>query len=131
MENQNNETLIRPDRLFEVSWEVCNKVGGIHTVVATKAQTMVEALGNRYITIGPDIHRENDNTEFEEDTGLLAEWKQMVYSEGIRIRIGRWNVNGRPITILVDFSSFFNKKDDILKALWESYKVDSRSGQWD
>ena len=57
MENQNNETLIRPDRLFEVSWEVCNKVGGIHTVVATKAQTMVEALGNRYITIGPDIHR--------------------------------------------------------------------------
>ena len=103
MENQNNETLIRPDRLFEVSWEVCNKVGGIHTVVATKAQTMVEALGNRYITIGPDIHRENDNTEFEEDTGLLAEWKQMVYSEGIRIRIGRWNVNGRPITILVDF----------------------------
>ena len=131
MENQNNETLIRPDRLFEVSWEVCNKVGGIHTVVATKAQTMVEALGNRYITIGPDIHRENDNTEFEEDTGLLAEWKQMVYSEGIRIRIGRWNVNGRPITILVDFSSFFNKKDDILKALWESYKVDSISGQWD
>ncbi|MFR7707706.1 MAG: glycogen/starch synthase [Alistipes inops] len=119
MENQNNETLIRPDRLFEVSWEVCNKVGGIHTVVTTKAQTMVEALGNRYITIGPDIHRENDNTEFEEDTGLLAEWKQMVYSEGIRIRIGRWNVNGRPITILVDFSSFFNKKDDILKALWE------------
>lgn len=131
MDNQNNETLLRPDRLFEVSWEVCNKVGGIHTVVATKAQTMVVALGSRYITIGPDIHRENDNTEFEEDAGLLADWKQMVYCQGIRIRIGHWNVNGRPVAILVDFSSFINKKDDILKALWETYKVDSISGQWD
>ncbi len=29
--------LINPDYLFEVSWEVCNKVGGIYTVIATKS----------------------------------------------------------------------------------------------
>ena len=28
--------------LFEVSWEVCNKVGGIHTVLSTKAKSLVD-----------------------------------------------------------------------------------------
>lgn len=131
MVNEDKTALQRPDRIFEVSWEVCNKVGGIHTVVATKAQTLVDALGDNYITIGPDIHREDGNVEFEEDVNLLREWRQMVYNEGIRIRIGRWKVNGRPLVILVEFSSFFNKKDEVLKSLWENYHVDSISGQWD
>ena len=29
-----------PGYLFEVSWELCNKVCGIHTVISTKAQTV-------------------------------------------------------------------------------------------
>lgn len=126
-----NETAIRPDYLFEVSWEVCNKVGGIHTVVATKAQTMIEALGEKYICIGPDIHREGENPEFEEDTNLLKEWRQMVYNDGIRIRIGQWKIKGCPMAVLIDFSSFLPQKDDVLKFLWETYHVDSISGQWD
>lgn len=131
MNKTENENCQHPDRLFEVSWEICNKVGGIHTVVATKAQTMVDALGSNYIAVGPDVHREEGNMEFEEDPTLLADWKQIVYNDGIRIRIGRWKVNGNPIAVLVDFSSFFSKKDDILKFLWETYHVDSISGQWD
>ena len=63
-----------PDLLFEVSWEVCNKVGGIHTVIATKALTISKQLGDHYILIGPDVHREDVNLEFEEDPSLLADW---------------------------------------------------------
>ena len=37
--------LLRPDYLFEVSWEVCNKVGGIYTVIATKALYLESQLG--------------------------------------------------------------------------------------
>ncbi len=62
---------LAPDYLFEVSWEVCNKVGGIHTVVATKALTLERRLGDRYILIGPDVHREDANLEFEELPDLL------------------------------------------------------------
>ena len=122
---------LKPNFLFEVSWEVCNKVGGIHTVIATKAQTMTQKLGDNYILIGPDIHRESGNPEFEEDHTLLKAWRQLVYNEGIRIKIGRWKVAGSPVAILVDFSSFFPHKDEILKFLWETYRVDSISGQWD
>lgn len=119
------------DFLFEVSWEVCNKVGGIHTVVATKALMVEKALGDNYILIGPDIRREGDNPEFAEDAELLKEWRQALYHEGMRIKVGRWNVKGSPIVVLVDFTSLFQKKDDVLKFLWETYKVDSISGQWD
>ncbi len=119
------------DYLFEVSWEVCNKVGGIHTVVATKALVADRALGGNYILIGPDIHREGDNPEFAEDPELLREWRTMMYHEGIRTRVGRWRVEGSPMVVLVDFTSLFAGKDDVLKFLWETYKVDSISGQWD
>jgi phosphorylase/glycogen(starch) synthase len=119
------------DRLFEVSWEVCNKVGGIHTVVATKAQVVGRALGDNYILIGPDIHREGDNPEFAEDTELLKDWRAAMYHQGMRIKVGRWRVEGAPIVVLVDFTSLFASKDSVLKFLWETYKVDSISGQWD
>uniref|UniRef100_UPI004055AE26 alpha-glucan family phosphorylase n=1 Tax=Alistipes sp. TaxID=1872444 RepID=UPI004055AE26 len=122
---------LSPDYLFEASWEVCNKVGGIHTVISTKALTTTKKLGDRYILIGPDLSHEGVNPEFQEDPELLKAWRQNVYEEGIRIRVGRWKINGAPIAILVDFTSLFSKKDEILKSLWETYHVDSLSGQWD
>ncbi len=126
-----NDNIQKPDYLFEVSWEVCNKVGGIHTVVATKAQTVKEELGDKYVLVGPDINREGGNAEFEEDVNMLREWRQLLYGEGYRVRVGRWKIEGEPVVVLVDFSSLLAKKDDVLKFLWESYKVDSISGQWD
>ena len=126
-----NENTLSPDTLFEVSWEVCNKVGGIHTVIATKAPTVTNLLGDKYIVIGPDFSQDNGVSEFEEDASLMKAWRQSLYDKGIRVRIGRWKINGSPIAILIDFTTLFAQKDDVLKMLWETYKVDSISGQWD
>ena len=120
-----------PDHLFEVSWEVCNKVGGIHTVIATKALTVTKRMGDNYIVVGPDLMQESQNPEFEADDTLMTAWRESLYEEGIRVRIGRWNVEGRPIAILIDFKSLISQKDEVLKRLWEDYHVDSISGQWD
>ena len=122
---------LTPDYLFEVSWEVCNKVGGIHTVIASKAPTVKRMLGDNYITIGPDFSFDAANPEFNEDNTLMAAWREELYSKGVRVRIGRWNIESSPIAILIDFKSFIREKDNILKQLWESYNVDSLSGQWD
>ena len=81
---------LTPDFLFEVSWEVCNKVGGIHTVIATKAPTVGRRMGDKYITVGPDFTQDGGNPEFAEDTALLAAWRESLYAQGIRVRIGRW-----------------------------------------
>ncbi|MBO5855567.1 MAG: DUF3417 domain-containing protein, partial [Alistipes sp.] len=122
---------LTPDYLFEVSWEVCNKVGGIHTVIASKAPTVKKMLGDKYITIGPDFSFDAVSPEFKEDTTLLAAWRETLYNKGVRVRIGRWAIESSPIAILIDFKSFIREKDNILKSLWESYHVDSLSGQWD
>ena len=128
----NSEMNLNPDYLFEVSWEVCNKVGGIHTVIATKALHMSREMENRHILIGPDVWRDtNQNPEFLEDPRLLRSWRDRAVQEGLRIRVGRWNVPGNPIAILVDFSSHISKKDEIFTQIWKEFKVDSISGQWD
>lgn len=126
------EKLLKPDYLFEVSWEICNKVGGIHTVISTKALTLVEEYKNNLILIGPDVWRDTEsNPEFIEDMQLLSSWKNKASEEGLRLRIGRWNIKGKPLAIIVDFTQFFSKKDEIFKEFWEEYKLDSISGQWD
>jgi phosphorylase/glycogen(starch) synthase len=128
-----NKNLLSPDYLFEVSWEVCNKVGGIHTVIATKALTLVNELQNNLILIGPDLIKEesDDNPEFIEDPHLFSAWKKQAESEGLKIKVGRWNISGYPIAILLNFSSHFQDKDKIFFELWEKYKLDSLPGQWD
>jgi len=127
-----DNTHLKPDYLFEVSWEVCNKVGGIHTVLATKALTFVKEFRDRFIFIGPELWREQkENTEFIEDPNLFKTWRLKAMEDGLRVRVGRWNIIGNPVVFLVDFSPFIYQKDEIFSALWESYKLDSISGQWD
>ena len=124
--------ILKPDYLFEVSWEVCNKVGGIYTVIATKALHMAEELGRHHILIGPDVwmHRA-DNPDFLEDPTLYSSWKAFAAEEGLRLRIGRWNVPGKPIAILVDYKHYLPQADEILTGLWTDFGVDSISGNWD
>jgi phosphorylase/glycogen(starch) synthase len=118
------------DYVFETSWEICNKVGGIYTVLSTKAFTAVQNYGNNYICIGPELSKE-DSSDFIEDPSLFKNWRELAQSEGLRIRTGRWNISGNPIVILVDFTHFFEKKNEILTHFWLKYQLDSISGQWD
>jgi phosphorylase/glycogen(starch) synthase len=118
--------------IFETSWEVCNKVGGIHTVISTKALNIVDELGDNYVLIGPDVWREDvKNPEFIQDDSLFAEWKARATSEGLRVKIGRWNIAGKPIVMLIDFTPYFGQQNEIFAKFWETYKLDSISGQWD
>ena len=118
--------------IFETSWEVCNKVGGIHTVISTKALNIVNEIGDNYILIGPDVWREDvTNPEFISDESLFAAWKDRAASEGLRVKTGRWNIAGKPIVILLDFTPYFGQQNEIFAGFWESYKLDSISGQWD
>ena len=126
------EQINRPDYLFEVSWEVCNKVGGIHTVVASKALSLKEKYGKRHILIGPDVWMNTEeNPEFTEDDILFRGWRNQAKLEGLRVRAGKWRGAGDVLVILVDYTQFIAKKDEILTNFWTKFGVDSLSGQWD
>jgi phosphorylase/glycogen(starch) synthase len=118
--------------IFETSWEVCNKVGGIHTVISTKALNIKNEVGDNYILIGPDVWREDvTNPEFIPEESLFPDWKARAASEGLRVKTGRWNIAGKPIVILIDFTPYFGQQNEIFAGLWETYKLDSLTGQWD
>lgn len=114
-----------PDYIFESSWEVCNKVGGIYTVLSTRAKTLQDAMPDKLIFIGPDFWAGKENPLFIEDATLWADWKVKAENEGLHVRTGRWNIPGKPCVILVDFNPFFTIKNDIYAALWNEYQVDS------
>ena len=114
-----------PDYIFESSWEVCNKVGGIYTVLSTRAKTLQETLQDKIFFIGPDFWKEQESPYFKEDNALFADWQWEANEQGLKVRVGRWTVPGEPIAILVDFNPFFEKKDAIYGWLWEHYQVDS------
>lgn len=116
--------LLSPDYIFESSWEVCNKVGGIYTVLSTRAKTLQDAFRDKIIFIGPDLADAND-LYFSEDETLFIEWRKQALAEGLAIRVGRWKVPGEPIAVLVDFNQYFKDKNEIYTRLWELYQVDS------
>ena len=117
--------LLKPDFIFESSWEVCNKVGGIYTVLSTRAKTLQDEMKDRIVFIGPDFWQEKESPYFKEDKSLFAEWQWESKENGISVRVGRWTIPGEPIAVLVDFKPFFEKKNEIYGWLWEHYQVDS------
>ena len=124
--------MIKPDYLFEVSWEVCNKVGGIYTVIATKSLYLSSEFKRNHIMVGPDVWMDTEsNPDFIEDPLLYRAWRVQAASEGLRVRVGRWNVPGKPTAILVDFKQFLTNQNAILTDFWKNFGVDSLTGNWD
>lgn len=118
--------LLTPDYIFEASWEVCNKVGGIYTVLSTRAKTLQEKFHDRILFIGPDFWQGKDNPLFTESDNLCAAWKKhAAEKDNLSVRVGRWNIPGEPIVILVDFQPFYAKKNEIYTEMWNRYQVDS------
>ena len=114
-----------PDFIFETSWEVCNKVGGIYTVLSSRAKTLKANYGDQLVFIGPDLKQPTANIDFREESKLLAPWKKAAKKVGLECRIGRWMVPGEPVAVLVDFSPLFQEKNTIYAKAWELFHVDS------
>ena len=123
---------ITPNYIFEISWETCNKGGSVYTALSTKSELLVPKYKEHYFFIGPDIlNRTEDNPCFVEDAELLKEWRMALKEMGINVRAGYWKQASNAQTLLIDFTSYFPEKDAIFAHLWETYRLDSISGQWD
>ncbi|MEA5129078.1 MAG: glycogen/starch synthase [Proteiniphilum sp.] len=115
-----------PDYLFEASWEVCNKVGGIYTVLSTRANILQKTYKDKVFFIGPDVWGEQESPWFREDKHLFASWRGYASrNQHLPIRIGRWKIPGEPIVFLIKFDAFFEKQNDIYAEMWMDYGVDS------
>ncbi|MFP4524295.1 MAG: glycosyltransferase [Candidatus Woesearchaeota archaeon] len=121
----------RADVVAEISWEVCNKVGGIYTVLSSKASHM-RSYYDDYLTIGPYFQ---DKAAYEFDEEEPPEGFSDVFSkleaEGIRCRYGSWQVKGEPKAVLVDARKLSSKVAEFKSWLWERHGIDSLHASWD
>jgi len=111
---------------FEISWEVCNKVGGIYTVVASKARQMIKHYGDGYIAVGPYFPKKAFGT-FEEilPPEAIKNVFDRLRNDGIDCHYGNWLVTGSPKVILIDFTRFTEKTNNIKKEFWDNYGLDT------
>lgn len=121
------ENIVDLDLLVETSWEVCNKIGGIYTVLSTKSKTLHDIYGDKLVYIGPDVWTaDNPSPFFKESKTILSAWrKSAVLPEGIKVRVGRWQIPGKPIAILVDFQGMYAVKNEFYGKMWQLFGVDS------
>ena len=121
------------DLLFESSWEVCNKIGGIYTVLSTKAHELQKAFGDHLIFVGPDVwNYETPSPYFIEKKTLLSRAaSKLSLPYDIKIRVGRWNIPGSPIVVLVDFKGVFPELNKIYGDMWKRFGVDSLNAYGD
>ena len=118
--------LLTPDYIYESSREVCNKVVGIYTVLSTRAKTLHDVYKDKLIFIGPDFWVGKENPLFIESDNLCVAWREHALKhDGLKVRVGRWNIPGEPMVFLVDFFPFFAQKNEIYGKMWEEFHVDS------
>lgn len=122
-----------PDYIFETSWEVCNRVGGIYAVLSTRAASMQAEHPDKVIFFGPDFGAHSD-IWFREDKTIFADWNTgVVEYEGLHIpiRVGRWAVPGNPIAILLRADAMWARKDAIYAWAWDKFQVQSHAAYGD
>ena len=118
--------------LFEVAWEVCWQLGGIYTVMRSKAPSMVAAWGDRYCLVGP-YNAETAAVEMEscEPTGMLAEAVKRMRELGVSVHCGYWLIEGRPRVILLDYGAAFNRLGEFKYMLWKDHGIQTHDDDGD
>uniref|UniRef100_A0AAX7UTJ3 Glycogen [starch] synthase n=1 Tax=Astatotilapia calliptera TaxID=8154 RepID=A0AAX7UTJ3_ASTCA len=111
--------------LFEVSWEVTNKVGGIYTVIQTKAKITVDEWGDNYYMMGPYFEH-NFKTQVEScepPNPAIRKAMDALIHNGCQVHFGRWLIEGSPYVILFDIGSAAWNLDRWKGDLWDTCNI--------
>ena len=121
--------------LLETSWEVCNKMGGIYTVLASRAATMTRRHPQDIIFVGPLLAAEDEALPLDfipTAVPELAAWQREASSElGLRLVVGRWAVAGEPAVVLVDFKPLWQERGELYFEAWKAYGIEGDKGYGD
>ncbi|RKP07360.1 glycogen synthase [Thamnocephalis sphaerospora] len=106
--------------LFETAWEVANKVGGIYTVLRTKAPVTVHEYGDRYTMIGPLNMRTApvEVEQLEPTEPALRDTLNEMRNAGVNFLYGRWLIEGAPKVLLFDIGSVSNRLNEWKADIW-------------
>ncbi len=121
----------RPGFLYVISWEVCNRLGGVHTVLETSAPAIASRYGDDVLYVGPDLWADRAaQATFVEDA-VQPTLAALAAERDVPVRFGRWRIEGSPAVALVDSGRLLESKNRLLGDLWNDFGVDSIHADWD
>lgn len=136
-----------PKALIEISSEAGRKIGGIYTVIRSKAAHLHRKFGDKYLLIGMLDEKCNEDIKWEEPTGKLREIFAELEREGVRCKCGTWIYGDNSRIISVDAKAagekvveFVNEKglqkdrqaNYFKYILWKQFGIDSlMEKSWD
>lgn len=121
-----------PSLIMETSWEVCNKVGGIYTVLSTRVATMIEKHGRESLLfIGPKLETPQKDFIPSRKKSDLELSDKLFNETGLKVHIGSWDVVGKPRVALVAYQSLSSQKDELYYEMWQEYGIRGEIGYGD
>jgi len=121
----------RPGFLYNVSWEVCHRIGGVHTVLETAAPHLAASYGKHLLYVGPDLWSARDTQEGFVEDQTAPPLAHLAAERGVPVRFGRCDMEGEPRVALIDFGRLLERKNAVLGELWDDFAVDSIHADWD
>lgn len=111
-------------------------MGGIYTVLSSRAKVMQEAHKGQVVFVGPLLANQGQALpqDFEPTCpALLQGWSTSAEREalGLRTVVGQWRVPGSPAVVLVDFSPLWQERDALYFSMWQAYGLQSDKGYGD
>ena len=120
--------------ISEVSWEVANKVGGIYTVLSSRAGEMMRRHGaEQVLFVGPRLRPVEEMVDFRAETFCIT-LPSHILLLGVELPItqGYWlTPGGEAQTILVDYKPLTSARDQLYYLMWERYGIQSELGYGD
>ena len=120
--------------ITEVSWEVANKVGGIYTVLSSRAGEMMHRHGaEQVLFVGPRLRPTEEMVDFRAETFCIT-LPSHISLLGVELPItqGYWiTPGGEAQTILVDYKPLATVRDQLYYLMWQQYGIQSDLGYGD
>ncbi|CAK8692413.1 glycogen [starch] synthase, muscle-like [Clavelina lepadiformis] len=110
---------------FEIALEVANKVGGIYTVLRSKAESTVEELGEDYCMIGICNERfvAMEVDKMEPNLPQIKKAVDKMREENIGVVTGRWLIEGYPNVVLFDIDTAWHNYGNWSWELFEKTNI--------
>jgi glycogen synthase len=121
----------RTNLLIEVAWEVCNQVGGIYTVIRSKAPAMMENHGSNYCMIGPYLSKSimAELEPLEQANDVFGQAAANLSKKGYEVIYAEWLITGKPRVVLLNPNAIEEKAMAVIKyLLWKNHNISIPDG---
>lgn len=117
----------RKELCIEVAWEVCNQVGGIYTVIRSKAPAMMKNRGGNYCMIGPYLNKsiQAELEPLDDSADIFGQAAAAMRKRGYDVHYAEWLVTGKPHVVLMNPHVIEENALTVVKyLLWKNHSIE-------